>query len=54
MDGFSGYNQIKMAPEDMDNMTFLTLRGIFYYKMMSFWIKKYWGNISSGYGGIVP
>ena len=25
MDGFSGYNQIKMAPEDMEKMTFVTL-----------------------------
>ena len=24
MDGFSGYNQIKMAPEDMDKTTFVT------------------------------
>ena len=24
MDGFSGYNQIRMAPEDMENMTFVT------------------------------
>ena len=25
MDGFSGYNQIKMAPEDMEKTTFLTM-----------------------------
>ena len=25
MDGFSGYNQIKMAPEDMEKTTFITL-----------------------------
>ncbi|MBI0427670.1 RNase H-like domain-containing protein, partial [Psychrobacter sp. NG27] len=25
MDGFSGYNQIKMAPEDMEKTTFVTL-----------------------------
>ena len=25
MDGFSGYNQIKMAPEDMEKATFITL-----------------------------
>ena len=24
MDGFYGYNQIKMAPEDMEKMTFVT------------------------------
>jgi hypothetical protein len=27
MDGFSGYNQIRMAPEDMKKMTFVTERG---------------------------
>ena len=25
MDGFSGYNQIRMAPEDMEKTTFLTM-----------------------------
>ena len=25
MDGFLGYNQIKMAPEDMEKTTFITL-----------------------------
>ena len=39
MDGFSGYNQIKMALEDMGKMTFVTLWGMFYYKVMSFGLK---------------
>ena len=34
MDGFSGYNQIKMAPEDMNETTFLTMWGTFCYKVM--------------------
>ena len=25
MDGFSGYNQIRMAPKDMEKTTFLTM-----------------------------
>ena len=29
MDGFSGYNQIKMAPEDMEKTTFVTQWGTF-------------------------
>ena len=29
MDGFSGYNQIKMAPEDMKKTTFITPWGTF-------------------------
>ena len=40
MDGFSGYNQIKMAPKDMEKITFITLWGTFYYKVMSFGLKN--------------
>ena len=40
MDGFSGYNQIKMAPEDTDKMTFITYWGTFCYKVMPFGLKN--------------
>ena len=40
MDGFLGYNQIKMAPEDMEKTTFITLWGTFCYKVMSFGMKN--------------
>jgi len=40
MDGFLGYNQIKMAPEDMEKTTFITLWGTFCYKVMSFGLKN--------------
>jgi len=40
MDRFSGYNQIKMAPEDMEKTTFITLWGTFCYKVMSFGLKN--------------
>ena len=40
MDGFSGYNQIKMAPEGMEKTTFVTLWGTFYYKVMSLGLKN--------------
>ncbi|KAA3485494.1 RNA-directed DNA polymerase (Reverse transcriptase), Ribonuclease H-like protein [Gossypium australe] len=40
MDGFSGYNQIKMHPEDMDRTTFITLWGTFCYKVMPFGLKN--------------
>jgi len=40
MDGFSGYNQIKMTPEDMEKTTLITLWGIFCYKVMSFGLKN--------------
>ena len=40
MDGFSRYNQIKMAPKDMTKTTFTTKWGIYYYAMMPFGLKN--------------
>ena len=40
MDGFSGYNQIRMAPEDMEKTMFVTLWGTFCYKVISFGLKN--------------
>ena len=40
MDGFSGYNQIRMAPKDMEKITFLTMWGTFCYKVMPFGLKN--------------
>ena len=40
MAGFSGYNQIKMAPEDMEKTNFVTPWGTFCYKVMPFGLKK--------------
>ncbi|KAG8493230.1 hypothetical protein CXB51_010553 [Gossypium anomalum] len=40
MDGFSGYNQIKMHPEDMNKTTFVTMWGTFCYKVMPFGLKN--------------
>ena len=40
MDVFSGYNQIKMAPEDMNKTTFVTQWGTFCYKVMPFGLKN--------------
>ncbi|NAW06134.1 RNA-directed DNA polymerase, partial [Salmonella sp. gx-f8] len=40
MDGFSGYNQIKMHPKDMGKTTFITLWGTFCYKVMPFGLKN--------------
>ena len=37
---FSGYNQIKMAPEDMEKTTFVTQWGTFCYKVMPFGLKN--------------
>ena len=40
MDAFSRYNQIKMALENMEKTTFITLWGTFCYKVMSFRLKN--------------
>ena len=40
IDGFSGYNQIRMASEDMEKTTFLTMWGTFCYKVMPFGLKN--------------
>ena len=40
MDGFSRYNQIKMAPRDAEKIAFRTPMGNFYYTVMSFGLKN--------------
>ena len=40
MDAFSGYNQIQMEEEDQEKTTFITSRGLFCYKAMSFGLKN--------------
>ena len=40
MDGFSGYNQIRMAPEDMEKTTFITPRGTLCYRVMPFGLRN--------------
>ena len=40
MDGFSGYNQSKMALEDMEKTSFITPWGTYCYKVMLFDLKN--------------
>ncbi|KAI5317664.1 hypothetical protein L3X38_037371 [Prunus dulcis] len=40
MDGFSGYNQIKMASEDQEKTAFRTSKGIYCYTVMPFGLKN--------------
>ena len=40
MDGFSGYNQIKMAPKDMEKTSFITPWGTYCYKVIPFGLKN--------------
>ena len=44
MDGFSGYNQIKMAPEYMEKTTFVTQWGTLCYKVIPFGLKNVWAT----------
>lgn len=36
IDAFFGYNQIPMYEPDQDKMTFITDRGLYYFKVMSY------------------
>ncbi|RDX98137.1 hypothetical protein CR513_18988, partial [Mucuna pruriens] len=40
MDAYSGYNQIKIHPEDEEKTTFITDGGAFFYKVMPFGLKN--------------
>ena len=40
MDGFNGYNQIRMAPKDAEKIAFKTPIGNFYYTVMPFGLKN--------------
>ena len=40
MDGFSGYNQIMMAPEDIEKTSFITEWGTYCYRVMPFRLKN--------------
>jgi len=40
MDGFSGYNQIKMYPDDEKHTSFRTPLGIYCYTVMPFGLKN--------------
>ena len=39
LDGFSGYNQIRMHPEDQEKTTFVTEWGVFVAEVMMFRLK---------------
>ena len=40
IDGFSGYNQIRIVLSDEEMTTFRTLKGVYCYKVMSFRLKN--------------
>ena len=40
MDAYSGYNQIPMHVPDQEHTSFITDRGLYYYKVMPFGLKS--------------
>ena len=40
MDAYSGYNQIPMHVTDQEHTSFITYRGLYYYKVMRFGLKN--------------
>ena len=54
LDGYSGYNQIRMDPMDEEKTTFITKSVNFCYKVVSFRLKKHQSNISMFGGQSVP
>ena len=42
MDGFSGYNQINIRPEDQSKTTFIFPWGTFAYRKITFGLKNAW------------
>ena len=49
IDAFAGYNQIRIAPEDEEYMTFMTDKGIYCYKVIPFGLK----NVGATYQQLV-
>ena len=49
MDAFSGYNQMRMDPNDQEKMSFITRQGTYCYQVMPFWLK----NVGATYQRLV-
>ena len=47
LDAFSGYHQIKMAVENVENTAFLTPCAVYCYNMHAIWVAQCW-QLSSG------
>jgi hypothetical protein len=41
LDGYSGYNQVPVDPEDQEKTTFTCPFGTFAYRRISFWVMQY-------------
>ena len=54
MNGFSCYNQIQMAPEDMEKDNLHHPMGNFMLQGDVLWAQEHWGNLPTDYGGAIP
>ena len=54
MDGFSEYSKIKMAPEDMEKIMFITPRGNILLQSDALWVEERWFNVPEGYDNHIP
>ncbi|RVW92144.1 Transposon Ty3-I Gag-Pol polyprotein [Vitis vinifera] len=54
MDGFSGYSQILMAPEDMEKTSFITEWGTYCYRVMPFGLKNAGATYQRGSDHTLP
>ena len=50
LDAFSGYHQIKMAVQDVEKTTFLTLCGVYCYTCMPFGLR----NVGATFQRLMP
>ena len=50
LDGFSGYNQVPVHPDDQHKTTFTTPWGTFMYVKNALWFNECWWNISEIHG----
>ena len=54
MDGFSRYNQIRMAPEDMEKNNIYHTLGNILLKSDAFRVEEHWCDVPEGYDNPIP
>lgn len=53
LDGYSGYNQVAIAPEDKEKTTFTCPSVTFPFRKNAFWAMQYPNNFSKMYDGYI-
>ena len=54
MDGFSWYNQISMAPKDIEKTSFITEWGTYCYRGHTIWVEECRSHLSESYYYFIP